>query len=563
MIDDRHGWLSVRETLRGKHLLLTGVTGFLGKVFVAYLLETTPDLGKITLLVRGKKGQSTGRRARHMLEHSPVFRSLKERHGENYGAWLRTKLDVVAGDVRDPLCGIDPRVLDRLGREVDAVVHIAGLTDFSPDPHDGLAVNTHGAEHAAEVAARTQGRRLLHVSTCFVAGNVSGHVAEKFEIGVSANGTRFSPRDELGAIESLTDAITRKHAGDPTTARKERIEAATRRAQALGYPNLYTYSKSLAEHLLALRTDLELTFVRPAIVECARTFPFAGWNEGINTSGPLVWLVGTMHRRMPFAPEHRFDVVPVDSVVRGMTSVLAALLSGRAAPVYQLGTSDHNPFHYARVVDLTSLARRREYAKSDQPFERFVLRHLDSVVHDQAAELDPWLPAARKLTKSLRDTLVSLDVRANLPRDARASFGEPLHKWVQKTAKSLGTASRTLGQVENMLRMYQPFVYDNDPEFETTAIRSLEHELVPEEREAFRFDTDTIDWRDYWMNVQVPGLDKWSLPLLRGERVSQDPGVDLGGDPQEWTADARGDVARGEGARVELTRPESTPVRTR
>ncbi|GAB4198274.1 MAG: hypothetical protein OHK0013_07220 [Sandaracinaceae bacterium] len=528
--------LSIRAALRGKHVLVTGFTGFVGKVLVGLLLERVPEIGRITLLARGKRTQPAAARVRHLFERSPGLRNLRARYGDGLGRLLAERVDVVAGDVRDPLCGIDPRIVDRLGPSIDCVVHVAGLTDFSPDPVEGLAVNVRGALHAADLAARTRGRRLLHVSTSFVAGNVSGRVPERLEVGVSANGTRFSPRDELGSMESLCDATSRRHV-DPVEAKKARIEAGTLRARALGWPNLYTYGKALAEHLLASRGDVELCIVRPSIVECARETPFRGWNEGVNTSGPLVWLVGTVHRRMPFAEDHCFDVVPVDSVARGATIALAQLLRGEHERVYQLASGDHNPFTFGRAVDLTSLVRRREYARSDDPFERLVLRHLDSVVHDRAADEDPWLPAARKVTRAVRDVFSSFSPEHHLPSGVRARWGSELGRWAQRQAKEWGNASRTISQVEQMLRMYQPFVFDNDLELETTHVRSATDRLDAEERALFGWDVGSIDWRDYWMNVQVPGLDKWSLPLLRGERIPEDPPYALGVEIHEHAVD--------------------------
>ena len=45
--------------------------------------------------------------------------------------------------------------------------------------------------------------------------------------------------------------------------------------------------------------DLPKTFFRPAIVESAVAFPTPGWNEGLNTSGPLAYFVGTWFRHLP------------------------------------------------------------------------------------------------------------------------------------------------------------------------------------------------------------------------------------------------------------------------
>src|SRR6266446_6518166 len=44
--------LSVRENLANQHLLLIGVRGFIGKVWLVDLLENIPNIGKITLLIR-------------------------------------------------------------------------------------------------------------------------------------------------------------------------------------------------------------------------------------------------------------------------------------------------------------------------------------------------------------------------------------------------------------------------------------------------------------------------------------------------------------------------------
>lgn len=533
----------IRHTLEGQTLFVTGVTGFLGKVFVAMVLDRVPGV-KLVLLARGQRGRSAAARVQRIFERSPAFRPLRAEHGKGYGDFVRERVEVVEGDARRPFLSIDERTLGELAPRIDAVIHCAGLTDFDPDPKDAVAVNVRGAMHAADLAARTRGGKLLHVSTCFVAGQGSRVVDETLEVGVSPNGTHFDPALELAAVESVCEAQTLRHASDHVAARKARLEHGNRRALALGWPNIYTYSKALGEHLLMQREDvaareLAMTFVRPAIVECAQDFPFPGWNEGVNTSAPLVWLVGTPHRRMPFTPEHHFDVVPVDAVVRGMLLALAALLRDGAEPVYQLGTSDHNPFTLGRALDLATLARRRLYARSQDPFERFVLKNLDSVTHEHAPREDLWLPAAKKLTRGVRDALVAFDPEHHLPRSLRERFGSDLASRARKTAKAFGNASRTIGQVNEMLKSYQPFVHDDDMVFRTDRVRALGSLLSSEEHALFAYGTESLDWRHYWMEVEIPGLDRWSLPLLRGERAPEDPDFAFGAplrETERWTA---------------------------
>jgi len=520
----------LRETLAGKQILVTGVTGFVAKVWVAMLLDTVPEIGRIVLLARGKRGRGAAARIQDVVERSPCFRPLRARHGADLGAFLQARVEVVDGDLRHPMLGIAPALLDSLLPRLDAVVHVGGLTDFSPDPRDGIAANIRGARHAADVAARSHGRRLVHISTCFVAGRGSREVGDTLEPGIAPNGTRFDPEGELVAVESLCDAVDAR-IPDAADARRERIAAGTRRAEALGWPNLYTYTKGLAEHFLARRTDVSVHIVRPAIVECARTFPFEGWNEGINTSGPLVWLIGTMMRRLPLKASHRFDVVPVDSVARGMTLALAESLRSHGAHgvcgIWQLSSSAQNPLTLGRALDLSALGWRRKYGASDTVFERLVLAHLDTITHARAASDDFVLPALRKTTRSLRDALVAFDPDAHLPGALRERFGATLAKKAQRAAKSLGTTSRTLGQVEGMLLAYQPFVWDDDVVFRADTVRDATEWLTDGERATFGWDIDTVDWRHYWLEVQMPGLERWSLPLLRGERVEEDPRVPI------------------------------------
>src|SRR6266436_2967717 len=63
--------LSVRENLAHRHLLLIGVTGFIGKVWLVDLLENIPNIGKITLLIRRNRTTSAQRRFEKIVEESP------------------------------------------------------------------------------------------------------------------------------------------------------------------------------------------------------------------------------------------------------------------------------------------------------------------------------------------------------------------------------------------------------------------------------------------------------------------------------------------------------------
>ncbi len=73
---------SVRDSLRGKNILLIGATGFIGKVWLANLLTDLPEIGRIYLLVRRNRANTALARFRRVVEESPVFEQLAAEHGE-------------------------------------------------------------------------------------------------------------------------------------------------------------------------------------------------------------------------------------------------------------------------------------------------------------------------------------------------------------------------------------------------------------------------------------------------------------------------------------------------
>ena len=81
--DSRNGAsrLSVRESLRGKHILLIGGTGFIGKVWLSNLLTELPEIGRIYLLIRSNRSASSLERFQRAVEESPVFEPLAQHHG--------------------------------------------------------------------------------------------------------------------------------------------------------------------------------------------------------------------------------------------------------------------------------------------------------------------------------------------------------------------------------------------------------------------------------------------------------------------------------------------------
>jgi thioester reductase-like protein len=528
--------LSVRETLAHRHLMLIGVTGFIGKVWLVELLENIPNIGKITLLIRRNRTTSAQRRFEKIVEESPAFDTLQERHGRRLGAFLKEKVEVAEGDVSLPGLGLDEATQARLGKSLDLIVNSAGLTDFNPDLRDALSSNVDSAINLLEFLRKCQHAGLMHLSTCYVVGMRDGRVTEQLQDNYNpASDAQFDAEREIDSLREtirhveersespeLDKALRRQalgrggnEASAPAAelegvlkrnrarwARNRLARVGLRRAQHLGWPNTYTFTKSLGESILARRgRDLPIAIVRPSIVESSERSPFIGWNEGINTSGPLSYLLGTNFRQLPSNERKCLDVIPVDMVCRGMTLIASAVIARRHARMYQLATSAINPVNMGRSIELTGLAHRKHYRTTNG--------------------IDSWLKVKFESIPVSKQRYERLSIpmqKAVISRINRVAVSLHMKK------APLARAERDLIRAEKLIELYEPFILHNEHVFECENARLLSALLPPEERTLFDFAPESIDWWDYWINVHIPALRRWCYPLMEGRPLeSREP----------------------------------------
>ncbi len=520
--------LSVRESLAGKHVLLIGFTGFIGKVWLAKILEEVPEIAKVYLLIRRQRSTTARRRFEKVVAESPLFENLHARHGDDFGAFLSEKVEVIEGDVTQPGLGIAPATFERVKSDLDLVINSSGLTDFNPDLRQALSINIDGTLHLIDFLRRCDRAALLHLSTCYVVGYRDGRIAEaitpnytpKGLADFDADAEHESLRRLAGEVESraespeiserlrqqvlskgrkLSDtefeAQIRKQRQRWT--RDELIEAGMRRSRELGWPNTYTFTKSLAESLIAkLGADLPVAVVRPSIVETSTHDPFEGWNEGVNTSAPISYLLGTFFRQMPTNGKKCLDIIPVDLVCRGMALIAAALIERRHEPIYQLATSATNPCDMRRTIELTGLAHRKHYRAQDD-FNQRLLAYFDTIPVSKERYQKLSAPAQKQIVQALQRILSPLPMMRS-----------PLVR-----------RERDLDRVEKIIELYEPFILHNEYVFEARNVELLSAALPEEERAAFGYDANYIDWWDYWINVHIPALRKWSYPIIEGRPV--------------------------------------------
>ena len=101
--------MQVREFFSDKCILITGVTGFVGKVILEKLLSTVPRIGKLFILIRGKKGTTVEERLHKEILMSPLFEPLFKRRPE-LRQIVKERIFGVQGDLVIENLGMDPQV---------------------------------------------------------------------------------------------------------------------------------------------------------------------------------------------------------------------------------------------------------------------------------------------------------------------------------------------------------------------------------------------------------------------------------------------------------------------
>ncbi|MCE4554309.1 fatty acyl-CoA reductase [Pelomonas cellulosilytica] len=274
---------------RARAVLLTGATGFLGKVVLADLVRHREVLGlsAIYVLIRPKKGRTAAERFNEQLLTSEAFREFEP-------GWHR---DVVAvpGDVARPLLGLEADMLARLKRELTHIVHCAASVDFNLPLKEALQANVRSTLEVQSLAEQCQSLpHLLSVSTAYVQPHREGVLQQTLQ-----------PLPEgTGGAEALLAAIDAGQLDE---------------AQALalcGHPNTYTFTKCLAEHLLlARRARVPVTLLRPSIISVAQQFPHPGWIDSSAALAGFVLCLAAGYLRVVSGDRRaQLDVVPVDQV---------------------------------------------------------------------------------------------------------------------------------------------------------------------------------------------------------------------------------------------------------
>src|SRR6478672_2086889 len=404
--------LSPTEIYRNRRVFLIGSTGFLGKLTLSMLLHRFPNVGKVYVTVRARSQEESEARFWNNIITAPPFDPLRERYGSALEGFIQDKVVIRGGDIADTNFGYSEEEAQAIADDIDIVINSAGNVTFNPTLESGLRTNVVGTQNVIAFARRMKRPTLVHVSTCFVARNRSGAVWESdsvlgyFPRKSEMPGVEFSVDQEIADCAKLADRVREeardammtarfrelarkrlaeegRDSDDPdalglAVARERKVWTRTRltdlgveRAAYWGWPNIYTYTKSLGEQLVAAETEMVRSIVRPSIVESALAYPFPGWNEGFTTTAPIIFLVLKGQIKLPANDKLILDITPVDQVASVMLAVAAQACVEEPKLVHQAATGDSNPNDMERIIGLVGLFTRQEEMKKEEGLRLF------------------------------------------------------------------------------------------------------------------------------------------------------------------------------------------------
>ena len=278
-------------------ILLTGVTGFLGKVVLGELFShcDSVPIGSIHVLIRRAENKSALERYENVVRKSPCFDARTDSCWDN--------VHVVEGELSEPSMGLSDDSYGLLQNTITHIIHCAASVEFDLPIKKALVANVDTSREVlafARMSARV--KRAVFVSTAYV---------------TPARQAANRP------IKERLVRMPRKPSVILSELENGKISEANALAET-GHPNTYTYTKCLNEHLCEEnRGTFDLRWVRPSIISASLEYPMPGWIDSKAAFAGFVAMTGAGQLAvLKGNPQTRLDIVPVDKVAHDIIATL-------------------------------------------------------------------------------------------------------------------------------------------------------------------------------------------------------------------------------------------------
>ncbi|KAF4367182.1 probable fatty acyl-CoA reductase 4 [Cannabis sativa] len=502
---------SIQHFLESKTILVTGSTGFLGKLLVEKILRIQPNVKKFYLLLRAPDDDSAIQRMQSEVIGKELFKEIRGKWGKEFESFISEKLIPVAGDVSMQNLGVkDANLSEEMWKDIDVIVNSAATTDFYERYDTALNINSMGVMNVLKFAMKcVKLKMLLHVSTAYVCGEGEGVIMEK-EVyqgeTLKSTSSKLDFEIEMKLAAQKLDALRSQGISEQLIASDMR-DFGLQRAKKFGWPNTYVFTKALGEMCIGQYKDsLPTVIIRPTMITSTYKEPFPGWIEGLRTVDSVVVGHGKGKITCFLAdPGCIMDMIPGDMLINAM--IVAMVAHANQCPsrtsnnnnnnnnynnIYHVGSSLRNPVNFSSL---------RQFSYSY--FTKNPLINMDGkpiiiskgIVFSNMAIFRIYM---------LLCYLIPLQILQLLSK-AFPSYFRDLYV----------TNMRKFNLVTRLVQLYKPYVLFkgifDDTNSERLRGKAREMSSSNDEVDLFNFDPKCIDWKDYLINIHIPGVKKFVI----------------------------------------------------
>ena len=491
----------VKKSLKGKNVLITGCTGFLGKVLLEKIIRSIPDIASVNVLVRGSSKFKSGKeRFANEVLTSSIFDHLKSEDLNSFNAFCDKKLNIVTGELTEPQFGIAPNEFNDLANKIDLIVNSAASVNFREALDKALKINTLCLNNVVEFSKLGGDIPVVQVSTCYVHGLNKGDIYEE----TKAPFGKKIPRNEKGqyivegVVSLLKDKINNVKfpSRDEKQLTKSLVDLGIEEANKYGWNDTYTFTKWMGEQLLLEKLDGKtLAIVRPSIIESTLLGPMPGWIEGIKVADAIIFAYA--RGKIAFFPADTngvMDIIPADLVANSIILSMAKVLTSPGETnIYQCCSSGSNPAITGELKDAMVKEGQSNYKAYPKLFK-----------NKKPAKDFPFV------SKSVFDTAMkAVQMPLGLFHDVQSIFG--------KTE----TKNKMLKNIDTAVTLATTFSFYGFPKyrFHNGKLLALAEALGEKVDGEFAVDAKLINWTEYFSKTHLAGLEKYAIKNVKKELV--------------------------------------------
>ncbi|XP_058463867.1 fatty acyl-CoA reductase wat-like [Malaya genurostris] len=285
----------LKDFYQGKIVLLTGGTGFLGKLYIEKLIRC--GVSEILLLSRNKNGKTSTERLASILSSEPIFTTYQD-DPEFY----HRRIKIIDGDVSKHQLAISNDDMSYIVNNANVFLHAAADVRFDESLKESVETNVRGTSEIMKIAANTKALDVfIYVSTAF-SNCIRDTIEERFYKPA------FDPYQIIKLVEQENDEESFQ------VVSKKIIEP---------WPNTYAFTKSLAEDIVRQYYEkIPTAVIRPSIVTTTNSDPIPGWTDNIyGYNGVVVGAATGALRIFHINNDNRAEIVPADIVVNSTLAV--------------------------------------------------------------------------------------------------------------------------------------------------------------------------------------------------------------------------------------------------